>query len=116
HEMDEKNADLHMDVLAYAQGLKRRTRRELQELEQSIKGILAGVTLTELSRHQIESLIVRLGKVVDLSHATISALVLAELTELSATAARAVSDMVGVKVKAAAIEEVIFLGSPVAEW
>src|SRR5690606_14007872 len=63
--MQDRFADLHMDVLAYSRALEASARDKVLALGDEIQILLAGKDLSRLNRRQLRALLARLAAVIE---------------------------------------------------
>lgn len=63
--MQDRFADLHMDVLAYARGLEASARNQVLALGDELQALLAGKDLSRLNRRQLRRLLARVAAVIE---------------------------------------------------
>ena len=114
--LHEQIADRHADILAYSRGLEREAGAHIRGLSREVAAILAGVSLTGISRRQLNALIAEVARAVtgryrvigngaDKAVAAMMAATMPGLARLVGSRARKVPD----------IAELLVLGVPTSD-
>lgn len=107
------DADLRMDVLAFSKGQKAKVRKHIKRLERDVAALLALHSFGRMSRAELESLLKRVGLLVDGAHKGITAEQITELAGLSSVVTKAVAGRKSATPPRP--ENVLFLGATVSE-